>query len=44
MLGGGHRALESANVDMGLALSAEEIDYLFENYANAGAIPPTSSW
>ncbi len=33
VLGGGRVALEAANVDLGLALSADEIDYLAENFA-----------
>lgn len=32
ILGGGKTALESANSDMGLALSPDEIDYLVENF------------
>jgi len=32
VLKGGRRALEKANRDMGLALSADEIDYLVENF------------
>jgi len=32
MLGGGRAALESANRELGLALSADEIDYLQENF------------
>ena len=32
VLGGGKEALVKANTEMGLALSADEIDYLFENY------------
>ena len=32
VLGGGKRALVKANTEMGLALSADEIDYLVENY------------
>ncbi len=32
VLGGGHEALEQANVKMGLALSDDEIDYLYESY------------
>ena len=32
VLGGGKEALVKANTEMGLALSAEEIDYLVENY------------
>lgn len=32
VLGGGKEALVKANIEMGLALSADEIDYLVENY------------
>ena len=32
VLGGGKEALVKANTEMGLALSADEIDYLLENY------------
>ena len=32
LLGGGKEALVKANTEMGLALSADEIDYLVENY------------
>ena len=32
ILGGGHTALEQANVDLGLALSDDEIDYLIDNF------------
>ena len=32
VLGGGKEALVKANTEMGLALSADEIDYLIENY------------
>ena len=32
VLTGGREALERANLDMGLALSADEIDYLLENF------------
>ncbi|NNG12808.1 MAG: phosphoribosylformylglycinamidine synthase, partial [Halobacteria archaeon] len=32
VLGGGRVALEAANADLGLALSADEIDYLAENF------------
>lgn len=32
ILGGGRAALEKANVEMGFALSADEIDYLVENF------------
>jgi len=36
---GGRSALESANRDMGLALSADEIDYLFEAFSAQGRNP-----
>jgi len=32
ILGGGHKALENANIELGLALSEDEIDYLFDNF------------
>ncbi|OVE76321.1 phosphoribosylformylglycinamidine synthase [bacterium E08(2017)] len=32
VLEGGHEALEKANIEMGLALSDDEIDYLYESY------------
>jgi len=32
MLNSGRKALEKANIEMGLALSAEEIEYLYENF------------
>ncbi len=32
IISGGREALERANLDMGLALSADEIDYLLENF------------
>jgi len=32
ILGGGHAALARANVEMGLAISDEEVDYLYETY------------
>ena len=32
ILGGGHAALERANRDIGLALSDDEIDYLYDSY------------
>ncbi len=34
VIGGGKEALEHANATLGLALSADEIDYLVENYQN----------
>ena len=39
VLGGGVAALERANVGMGLALSADEIEYLFEQFTRAGRNP-----
>ncbi len=39
VLGKGRCALEAANSSMGLALSNEEIQYLFENYSKAGRNP-----
>ncbi len=39
VLGGGRRALEQANLELGLALSADEIDYLCENFATLGRNP-----
>ena len=39
VLGGGRAALEMANTDLGLALSADEIDYLAENFATLGRNP-----
>jgi len=39
VLGRGLAALEEANRNMGLALSDEEIRYLYENYAKAGRNP-----
>ncbi|MCK5308674.1 MAG: phosphoribosylformylglycinamidine synthase, partial [Zetaproteobacteria bacterium] len=32
VIGGGHAALEKANVELGLALSDDEVDYLFDNF------------
>ncbi len=32
ILSGGRQALEQANLELGLALAADEIDYLFENF------------
>ena len=40
---GGRAALERANGELGLALSADEIDYLVEQFRRWGATPPTSS-
>ncbi|HSW12494.1 MAG TPA: phosphoribosylformylglycinamidine synthase [Solimonas sp.] len=39
VLGGGKAVLAQANVDWGLALSAEEIDYLAAHYQQAGKNP-----
>jgi phosphoribosylformylglycinamidine synthase len=39
LLGGGKGALEEANASMGLALAADEIDYLVENFAKLGRNP-----
>ncbi|MBI3902980.1 MAG: phosphoribosylformylglycinamidine synthase [Nitrosomonadales bacterium] len=39
ILAGGNAALEAANRDMGLALSADEIDYLVENFNKLGRNP-----
>jgi len=39
ILGGGKVALETANRAMGLALSADEIDYLVENFTRIGRNP-----
>jgi phosphoribosylformylglycinamidine synthase len=39
VLGGGQQALEAANKDFGLALSADEIDYLVENFRRLGRNP-----
>ncbi|MGV6859737.1 MAG: phosphoribosylformylglycinamidine synthase [bacterium] len=36
---GAHEALNEANVELGLALSADEIDYLAENYSRLGRNP-----
>ncbi len=36
---GGHDALSAANVELGLALSADEIDYLFDAYSELGRNP-----
>ena len=38
-LAGGREALEQANREMGLALSADEIDYLLESFAQLGRDP-----
>ena len=39
VLGEGRAALERANVEMGLAISAPEIDYLVKSYTEAGRNP-----
>ena len=39
ILGGGRSALEAANIELGLALSADEIDYLVENFNALGRNP-----
>lgn len=39
ILQGGNNALESANNEMGLALSPDEVDYLVENYMKMGRNP-----
>src|SRR4029079_7885106 len=39
ILKGGVAALKAANADMGLALSEDEIDYLFEQFTRAGRNP-----
>jgi len=39
MLGGGRNALVQANASMGLALSHDEIDYLFDNFKRMGRNP-----
>ncbi len=39
ILGGGKAALEAANGSMGLALSADEVDYLVENFTRIGRNP-----
>ncbi|MBY0269608.1 MAG: phosphoribosylformylglycinamidine synthase [Burkholderiales bacterium] len=39
VMGGGREALAQANVAMGLALSADEIDYLFDNFRRIGRNP-----
>jgi phosphoribosylformylglycinamidine synthase len=39
ILGGGKEALAQANQDMGLALSADEIDYLVANFTRIGRNP-----
>ncbi|MFD1709232.1 phosphoribosylformylglycinamidine synthase [Ottowia sp. GY511] len=39
VLGGGKAALEKANIDWGLALAADEIDYLVDAFAKLGRNP-----
>jgi hypothetical protein len=39
ILAGGKAALVTANTELGLALSADEIDYLVENFGKARAQP-----
>ncbi|MDR1854581.1 MAG: phosphoribosylformylglycinamidine synthase, partial [Azoarcus sp.] len=39
VLGGGREALAAANVELGLALSPDEIDYLVDNFARMGRNP-----
>ena len=39
LLGGGRDALVKANTELGLALSADEIDYLVENFGKLGRNP-----
>ncbi|MDR0933475.1 MAG: phosphoribosylformylglycinamidine synthase [Burkholderiaceae bacterium] len=39
MLAGGKAALEKANTDMGLALSEDEVDYLYDAFARANRNP-----
>jgi len=39
VLGGGRAALVAANTELGLALSADEIDYLVENFGKLGRNP-----
>ncbi|MGE5153056.1 MAG: phosphoribosylformylglycinamidine synthase [Bdellovibrio bacteriovorus] len=39
LMGGGRAALERANVDLGLALSDDEIDYLVESFGSLGRDP-----
>jgi len=35
----GHKALERANIELGLALSDDEIDYLYQEYSKTGKNP-----
>ncbi|MCK9387751.1 MAG: phosphoribosylformylglycinamidine synthase [Sulfuritalea sp.] len=39
ILGGGRKALAKANLELGLALSADEIDYLVDNFGKLGRNP-----
>jgi phosphoribosylformylglycinamidine synthase len=39
VLGGGRKAIEAANASMGLALAADEIDYLVQNFQALGRNP-----
>ena len=39
VLAGGRAALQQANADLGLALSVDEIDYLFDNFTRIGRNP-----
>ncbi|WNC73210.1 phosphoribosylformylglycinamidine synthase [Thalassotalea psychrophila] len=39
LLAGGREALETANVELGLAISSDEIDYLLENFTSLGRNP-----
>ncbi|MBK9623444.1 MAG: phosphoribosylformylglycinamidine synthase [Rhodocyclaceae bacterium] len=39
VIGGGRKALESANLSLGLALSDDEIDYLVDNFIRVGRNP-----
>ncbi|WOH39299.1 phosphoribosylformylglycinamidine synthase [Thalassotalea fonticola] len=39
LLTGGRNALETANVELGLAISSDEIDYLLENFTSLGRNP-----
>ncbi|MBK9520548.1 MAG: phosphoribosylformylglycinamidine synthase [Rhodocyclaceae bacterium] len=39
VLGGGRRALDSANATLGLALSDDEVEYLVDNFARIGRNP-----
>jgi phosphoribosylformylglycinamidine synthase len=39
VIGGGRAALVAANVDLGLALSPDEIDYLVDNFTRSGRNP-----